>query len=326
MKKILAILFIILLVSANGINNILADEAKETTYSYTITFDGGQYGTVVDNKGNEVTSITIVPGSEDQKNFDPNQYSVRLKNPNDKYYFKGFHISGRMDEKDDIFVPIDKESLTVDQDYDLVATYGIKSNQVEYHIRYLDENGVEIGPKLEVLYANALDYVPVTCRYIEGYTPITSKIEGEESTQLPLDGHIKEFRFRYRTNTPGETVVIDEGTTIYVYEPRTIYTGGPGGVEVIEAVEIDDNPTPQALPDNNNNNNNNNNENNNQNGPGQGEIEIIDNNPPLANWFNQLLETSPILAYLIIGLAAIFGISLIAFLIFLFRRKRRDNE
>ena len=324
MKRLYIFLFVLLLVFSSAFARVSADETPKSTYSYTVTFDGGQYGSVVDKDGNPVTSVTIVPGSQTQKDFDPNQYSVQLNNPNDKYYFKGFHISGHMDEKDDIFVPLVKESFKVDQDYDLVATYGIKSNQVEYHIRYLDENGVEIGPKMEVLYGNAKDIVPITFRYIEGYTPVTTEIPDIKDRTLPVDGHVKEYRFRYRTNTPGETVVIDEGTTIYVYEPRTIYTGGPGGVEVIEATTIEDNPTPQANPDNNNNNNNN--QNNNQNGPGQGEIEIIDNNPPLANWFNQLLETSPILAYLIIGLAAIFGISLIAFLIFLFRRKRRDNE
>ena len=231
--------------------------------------------------------------------FDLGNYRVEIKDGFEKYYFRGFHISGKMDNTNDVFVPV--TSLTVDKDYDLVATYNIKANQVKYIIRFLSEEGVEIYPS-EERYGNAGDIAPVTHRYVPGFTPVTTELTPEDLT-LPLDGHVKEFRFRYRANPGTEIEIIDEGTTIYVYEPRTIYTGGggggTGGVEVIEATTIEDNPTPQANPD---------------------------NNPPLANWSNQLLETSPILAYLIIGLAAIFGISLIAFLIFLFRRKRRDNE
>lgn len=314
MKKLLLCIFAVLLLLNAGYKSINADD----DYTYVVTIDGGQYGTVYDEKGNPVTDP--IPADE----FDLGNYRVEIKDGFEKYYFRGFHISGKMDNTNDVFVPV--TSLTVDKDYDLVATYNIKANQVKYIIRFLSEEGVEIYPS-EERYGNAGDIAPVTHRYVPGFTPVTTELTPEDLT-LPLDGHVKEFRFRYRANPGTEIEIIDEGTTIYVYEPRTIYTGGggggTGGVEVIEATTIEDNPTPQANPDNNNNNNNN--QNNNQNGPGQGEIEIIDNNPPLANWFNQLLETSPILAYLIIGLAAIFGISLIAFLIFLFRRKRRDNE
>ena len=314
MKKLLLCIFAVLLLLNAGYKSINADD----DYTYVVTIDGGQYGTVYDEKGNPVTDP--IPADE----FDLGNYRVEINDGYEKYYFRGFHISGKMDNTNDVFVPV--TSLTVDKDYDLVATYNIKANQVKYIIRFLSEDGVEIYPS-EERYGNAGDIAPVTHRYVPGFTPVTTELTPEDLT-LPLDGHVKEFRFRYRANPGTEIEIIDEGTTIYVYEPRTIYTGGggggTGGVEVIEATTIEDNPTPQANPDNNNNNNNN--QNNNQNGPGQGEIEIIDNNPPLSNWFNQLLETSPILAYLIIGLAAIFGISLIAFLIFLFRRKRRDNE
>ena len=84
----------------------------------------------------------------------------------DKYYIKGFRLSGR-DNQDmkseganDILSPV----VTVNGDADYVVAYGIKGDQVSYQVRYQDEDGNELAPS-RTFYGNIGDKPIVAYQY-----------------------------------------------------------------------------------------------------------------------------------------------------------------
>ena len=189
MKKIFSILFIVLMVF--GISTAIID-ADETTY--TIQFDGGRYGTVTGDSGTVLKNIPFNSrfysnGNEATIVFPDNtQYKFTLSKANDpenKYYFKGYHISGQVDEMVSV--------LNVDKDLILVGTYGVANSLTEYRVRYIDTDGNEILPT-DIMYANVGDQPIVGCRYKAGYLPNVAMMQSD-----PLQkGVVQVFTFIYK--------------------------------------------------------------------------------------------------------------------------------
>jgi hypothetical protein len=80
-----------------------------------------------------------------------------------KYYAKGLRESGK-EESHEL-------SFKVEKDEDFVVTYGIKGEQVEYFVRYVDASGADLADPNGPFYANVGDRVYVAYLEISGYQP-----------------------------------------------------------------------------------------------------------------------------------------------------------
>ena len=319
MKRVLTLLVALLLLTSFS-NTIFAEDEKPSDDSsnenkYRVTIDAGLQGTINDNpritfyveKGRQITL--------DSLQEDASEYVIKL-NDGVKYYFKGYHIAGEMEENADASFKPYPMSFPVDRDMDLVATYGVKGNQIAYTVRYIDK---DTGAKLhddDIYYGNEGDSPVVPARHISasyvprGYNYTTDKTLGSEPIVITIE-------YTHIGGSGGGEYGED---VTYVYEeiPGGGGTGGGGTAPVTPAVpepeqiiNIDDNPTPLTPGDDNNNNNN-----------GNEPTEPIEPEPvPTANFWQTLLN-NPLL--LISGGILTFG--LLAFIIFLLMRRRREDD
>lgn len=139
-------------------------------YKYTVELTGGLYGTIEGKTTFEC---------ENGEKWTPASDDFSVKVTNDKYYHKGFQISGI--ENGEI------GAAPITQDYVLVATYGVKGETVRYTVNYVDEDGNELH-KSETFEANVGDKPVVAYRYVEGYEPhvdnITKTLDQDESKNV----------------------------------------------------------------------------------------------------------------------------------------------
>ena len=137
--------------------------------------------------------------------WNPSDYTVTVDD--DRYYFKGFHVSG-------IEGTLEGAQF-INEDMVFVTTYGIKGDLVEYTVHYVDETGKDLIAK-NVYYGNPGDKPVVAYRYIEGYLPQAYNLTGTLK-----EGETNDFTFTY-TKLPESA---GGGTnTVIVYEG-----GGAGG-------------------------------------------------------------------------------------------------
>lgn len=152
----------------------------------------GNKGTIDGQEQKEITGLSL--GS--QVILDINSVKVT----DDKYYVKGFRLSGR-DNEEALATP----TIEVDGDVDYVVAYGIKGDMVAYTVNYQDANGKTLADS-QTFYGNAGDKPVVAYKYIENYIPqalaLTKTLSDNESENV--------FTFTY---TPGETDRIVETTT-----------------------------------------------------------------------------------------------------------------
>ena len=162
------------------------------TYTYKVTVYAGNKGTIDGQEQKEITGLSL--GS--QVILDINSVKVT----DDKYYVKGFRLSGR-DNEEALATP----TIEVDGDVDYVIAYGIKGDMVAYTVNYQDANGKTLADS-QTFYGNAGDKPVVAYKYIENYIPqalaLTKTLSDNESENV--------FTFTY---TPGETDRIVETTT-----------------------------------------------------------------------------------------------------------------
>ncbi|MFQ9387733.1 MAG: MucBP domain-containing protein [Coprococcus sp.] len=162
------------------------------TYTYKVTVYAGNKGTIDGQEQKEITGLSF--GS--QVILDINSVKVT----DDKYYVKGFRLSGR-DNEEALATP----TIEVDGDVDYVVAYGIKGDMVAYTVNYQDANGKTLADS-QTFYGNAGDKPVVAYKYIENYIPqalaLTKTLSDNESQNV--------FTFTY---TPGETDRIVETTT-----------------------------------------------------------------------------------------------------------------
>lgn len=162
------------------------------TYTYKVTVYAGNKGTIDGQKQKEITGLSL--GS--QVILDINSVKVT----DDKYYVKGFRLSGR-DNEEALATP----TIEVDGDVDYVVAYGIKGDMVAYTVNYQDADGKTLADS-QTFYGNAGDKPVVAYKYIENYIPqalaLTKTLSDNESKNV--------FTFTY---TPGETDRIVETTT-----------------------------------------------------------------------------------------------------------------
>ena len=152
---------------------------------------------------------------------------IVLNEEDERYYAKGFRLSGRDNlDMDNLTNPL----VTVDGDADYVVAYGIKGDQVSYTVQYQDENGRELAPS-QVYYGNIGDKPIVAYLYIDGYIPQTLAL----TKTLSADPAENIFTFVYVEGDPDAIInhvtetVTDGGTTIVTIVRPGTTTGGAGG-------------------------------------------------------------------------------------------------
>ena len=242
MKRVLIALLMLVLMSVS----ISADG------QYKVSIDGGLYGTPSD------TEVTV----DYNGSFAVDEHPVTVTN--DKYYWKGYKIAGH----DDYYPAGTGAKITITTDTELVACYGIPGNKVEYYIEY--KYGEEEIASRDTFEGVDGDTVVIPFKYIEGYIP-----EALNGRLTIAEG--KTYTFNY---VPGEIQIGENGEIIYVYydvpgagggagggggggvtpAPTPGGEGEEGGEEIPdeqtpqggpdETIDIDDNETPQAEPEN----------------------------------------------------------------------------
>lgn len=177
--------------------------------TYTVRVFGGNNGTVngkpMDQKtftyvdGEDAPRVTLSSNPDDNADF----YAVQN---NDKYYVKGFRISGE-DNSDGLYA-----SYPVDHDVDFVVAYGVRGKMVTYTVRFV-ENGTgnpltDDQGRTSVTYEGKVGDRPVVAySYVPGYRPLYRNITG---TLREDSDNVWDLPY---TRIETETTVTDQGVT-----------------------------------------------------------------------------------------------------------------
>ncbi len=350
-RHILTLLFAAVMVITAGMQ-------VKAEYEYKVTLLAGQYGSIDDDEKVEFYvpyngTVTFEQAVEDGEQIikataEGKTYTLRLNTKIEgaaKFFCKGFHVSG--------IETVKNGPQTIEKDMVYVASYGMKGRIVSYTAKFVDAAGAQKAePK--TYYGNIGDKPVITCEYIEGYVPNAIQMTGTlvDPNNLP-DGWPpervpNEFTFVYHpadtvpggggggTTGEGGYTYTDEGTQI-VYLPGTGGGGNAGGnaggnqqngvnpnnaapanqQNAADANATDQNPADQA---------------------NQGPADIIDlddTDVPLANVTSPAPDNQQTVVNnkpglnVVWTLALIFSglgiIALIAILIMLMKRKRKEN-
>lgn len=196
---------------------------------YRVTVLGGLHGTV---NGTDKVDVEIESG----KQWNPSDFTVKVSD--DKYYFKGFHLSGIEGTLEG--------AQTIEKDMVFVATYGVRGNMVNYTVHYVDEDGKDLLAQ-KVFQGNPGDRPVVAYQYIEGYVP-----EAYNLKKTLVETGDNDFVFRYKkvTGTPGGETVIYEYESGSPSGPATPardsrdQTGSKENNEPEQIIDLDDPKTP----------------------------------------------------------------------------------
>ena len=201
-----------------------ADGKPLQDYTYTVEVYSGIEGTY---EGEQRWSKQSEPGGEIDVTLDIKNVKVK----NDKYYVRGFRLTGHdndeTDLSDDVTGFARATFTTLNQDVSYEVAYGIKGDMVEYHINYLDENGDKLYES-DTYYGMPGDKPVVSYRYIDGYLPYAYTL----SKRLQRDASENEFTFTYY-DASGQTTT----TTRTINQPAAPGTpGNPAGTAIPAAV------------------------------------------------------------------------------------------
>ena len=183
--------------------------AKAEYNQYKVTVYAGNKGVFAD--GSDIQEYQVTAGGLLTGAATANSIQVT----DEKYYVKGFRISG---QEDSFYADI-PTGTPFNADTDFVVAYGIAGDMVEYTVQYLDENGNELAPSA-VYYANVGDKPVIAYQYIEGYVPQALAMTGTLSDNAADNV----FTFEY---TPGDSgQLVETITTVTVTTPAGTTAGG----------------------------------------------------------------------------------------------------
>ncbi len=190
------------IVLASCLTICLASPAFAAPYDYTVKVSGGTQGEYTGSASQKIPAgETWGPSTDD------------ITVTDDKYYVKGFHLSGQ-DE------PVG--AIPITEDTTFVASYGIKGSEtVSYTIHYVDEAGATLAEDA-TYYGNVGDKPVVGYRDIEGYLP-----RDTYNVTWTLTGNGDEYSFVYIPANTTETVT-NEVTNTVTGEGETVTVAGAG--------------------------------------------------------------------------------------------------
>ena len=240
-------------VVSTGVQASAPAEERDGSYSYTITLSAGDKGQI---DGQD--KITIYKNYGEEVNLFQDYFDkIELNAEDDKYYVKGFRLSGRdNDDMNKLEIP----AFTAKKDVDYVVAYGIKGDQVSYVVQYQDEDGNELLPS-QTFYGNIGDKPIVAYRYIDGWIPQTLAL----TKTLSATASENVFTFVYVQGDPSdivnnvtETTTVDGTQVVTVTVPGQAAGGAGGGggaagaddaAEGGETETIEEDQTPQGTQD-----------------------------------------------------------------------------
>ena len=313
MKKIRLTLTALAAVLMMTVTAISANAA----YKYKVTVLAGLHGQV---NGTDKVETEFTPGAQ----WFPDKYTVTVTD--DRYYFKGFHVSGIEDLSTGGVQDINKDMV-------FVAAYGMKGNTVAYTVKYLDQDGKELAPTA-TYYGNVGDKPVVAYVYVENYIPQTFNITGT----LKPNAADNVFTFVYtpaaEAGTGGGGYTYVDGGTEIIYLPAT--TGGnAGGGNAGGNAGANAGANPGGNAGNNAGDNGNNGGGQENTGPAQ-IIDIDDPNVPMASASpaaevtpEPTVPAKPGLSTFWKAVIGICGLGILALLIVLFlmlKRRREEQE
>lgn len=211
-------------------------------------------------------------------------------------------------------------SMKVTEDTDLVVAYGIKSQRVNYTVRYVDKDGVDIVPP-DTYVGDIGDRPAPVAKYIDGYLPramntVMPALKGGEETVIEFDYVRLDPTYRVIYENEVITIITPEGEEITVTPVTEEEAEAAGGVVPIVDADgetiLDEDGNPLAAP--------------------IAEENLEDDANPLASAngeagiSTQAQDAASILSWLLPLLAAIVVAGLIMFFALLIRSKRKDDK
>lgn len=155
--------------------SVVADKAYADEYEYTVTLYAGN------GQINGKDSVVVgTYGYGKQATIDWTKYDITL--PDDRYYVKGVRLAGHDDSS------VAAPSFVVKENTQYVIAYGLKKDQTNYTVKYVDANGVELAEP-QTFAGNVGDKPVVAHRYIDGYEPqnalnITGTLDKNEAANV----------------------------------------------------------------------------------------------------------------------------------------------
>ncbi len=294
--------------------------------TYTVDIYGGNNGTI---HGENHIAVDVEAG----KKLSFNDLVVTMNEAAaDKYYVKGLReasvnnaYSGQfvvkpsnVDQTSDTTYAL-SGSMEVTEDTDLVVAYGIKSQRVNYTVRYVDKNGVDIIPA-DTYTGDIGDRPAPVAKYIDGYLPrvmntVMPALKGGEETVITFDYVRLDPSYRVIYENEIIRVITPEGEEIVVNPVTEEEAEAAGGVvPIVDATGetiIDEDGNPLAAP--------------------IVEENLEDNENPLASANGeagintQAQNAASVLSWLLPLLAAVVVAGLIMFFALLIRSKRKND-
>ena len=257
-RKMIVLLLSLCLAGSLSLN-VCAARNKE--YTYTVRLFAGSHGTF--SNGEKVLVYENVGTGPLPFGLREATSMVQMEE-NSKYYIQGVRESGK-DNSDTGKIDVSEYAVTEDQDY--VIAYGIKGNQVEYTVRFEDVDGNTLA-LAETYYGNVGDRPVVAFIYIDGYLPQAYNLTGTLQSN-PADNV---FTFVYSPVSQeaaaagAAAAAAAGGTTTPAATPAAAPAATPvpagaadaaaaeaaadvEGVQPEELMEIGDEETPLANPD-----------------------------------------------------------------------------
>lgn len=317
----------------------------EKIEAYNVNVYGGNHGTV------SVPQTSVLPGSA----FSFDGISITLdEDAAGKYYVKGIREASVNNAYTNQFKVLPSQvsnqsgsatyvvsgakPATITQDTDYVVAYGIKSQRVEYTVRYVDREGNEIAPA-DTYIGDVGDKPAPVAKYIEGYLPramsVTKELTDDPSQNVLTFDYVRlDPNYVVIQNPDGTYIIetVDGGTTVVPVTttpaPTVVRgtnpaagTGAEGADEAAAAVPvvtdngevvIDDEGNPLAAP--------------------VQEINLDDDQTPLASGVSAGSETPSdtwpfaMLSWLLPLLAGLVLVALVVFFALLIRNKRKEEQ
>lgn len=214
LKKLISVLFVLCLLSSLAVS-AYAEEGG--VYDYTVPHP---YQTRIYSG-----SIGSFAGGADYSTGSSFSQDMIQLPEDSKYYVKGIREAGRNSDQ----IQGGSVSIDTDRDADYVVVYGMKGDQVQYTVNYVDENGAALIPS-EVYYGGIGDVMVVAYQYIEGYQPQAYNLR----RTLSADPAANDFTFVYTqlitlVNPPaaavddaGGAVAVDGGAVPLAPAPEEI--------------------------------------------------------------------------------------------------------
>lgn len=167
-KRLVSVLLAMLVLSALSVG-ALADDG-----SYTVTVSTGN-----------IEGAVLLGESSHTAQFNEDLPLGTVEVPEDSpYFFKGFRPAG---QDNSVIYP---STVTVTEDCDYVAAYGLRGELVAYTIQYVTEDGTELVSS-ETHYGNQGDKMVVRARNFDGYQPqayqlAKTLVENESENVFPF--------------------------------------------------------------------------------------------------------------------------------------------